>query len=71
VIRVYDEAGNVIEMHEHADEIAKNFILIIRARVASLAEKLDAPVNRNICQMCGSLGKNSPRKDNGAAATAD
>jgi hypothetical protein len=61
VIRVYDEAGNVTETHEHADEIAKNFILIIRARVTSLAEKLDAAVNRNICQMCGSLGKNFTR----------
>jgi len=31
----------------------RNFILVIRARVARFAENLDDGVNRNICETCG------------------
>jgi hypothetical protein len=29
VIRIYDEAGNVVEMHEHKDEFSKNRRIIL------------------------------------------
>ena len=42
-----------VRLEKAAFQIAKNFTLIIRVRLARLAEKLDDCVNRNICETCG------------------
>ena len=60
-----------VYLEKAAFQLAKNFILMIRARLARLAEKLDDRVNRNICETCSPLGLNFPRKDNGGFAIAD